>query len=238
MVSIKRERKPDEATEHTSKYRRIQKESHALGLGPLQSPGNSNEAKFNRPGLPSEPVSHAGSLHSPPVPLPPGPADQRAKRPQRLRLTPPKSPKEPAPSQAAHTVPESSTSETSTCYSQPVANYDVGPGVEPVGDPDAEDERWQSVVGADEFIHSKSGLEDSWIGVRPLGKGGNGMAGLWESRDDAGRLVKVRLSSHRQGAAILTIAKANGNQRGNVLEKRVGGRRNRTRSAGRGKNHE
>lgn len=197
MVSVKRGREPDEAPEHTSKHHCGQKNSHVLDFGPRQSLGNKNEIESGRPGPPSDPVSRADSHHSTPVRLPPERADQKAKRPQKLKLSPPRSPKKPTPRRSGPTDTRPSPSETSTCYSQSVANYDVDSSIEPIGRVEDGDNRWESVDGATEFIRSKSGLEGNWVGIRPLGKGGNGIAGLWERRDDAGRLVKVKLrTSH------------------------------------------
>lgn len=45
-----------------------------------------------------------------------------------------------------------------------------------------------------EFVRSDHGYEDGWIGVKPLGKGSFGRAGLWEKRDEHGKVVDVRLS--------------------------------------------
>ena len=46
-----------------------------------------------------------------------------------------------------------------------------------------------------QFIHSNAGLPgappDVWVGKRPLGKGGFGLAGLWEKKDGAGKVVDV-----------------------------------------------
>ncbi len=45
------------------------------------------------------------------------------------------------------------------------------------------------------FIQSKAGggLEGQWIGVRPLGQGSYGIAGLWEKRNNDGEVVDVCL---------------------------------------------
>lgn len=45
-----------------------------------------------------------------------------------------------------------------------------------------------------EFIRSYSGLGNGWVGKRPLGAGGFGMAGLWEKRDGNGTVIEVNRS--------------------------------------------
>lgn len=55
---------------------------------------------------------------------------------------------------------------------------------------------WDS--DATKFIRSPAGaaggcLNGNWVGVRPLGRGGFGMAGLWEKRDQDGTVVDVSL---------------------------------------------
>ena len=52
-------------------------------------------------------------------------------------------------------------------------------------------ERWSPEAAA--FIRSDSGIGhgEEWVGKRPLGKGGFGMAGLWQKRGDGGRPVAV-----------------------------------------------
>ncbi len=51
------------------------------------------------------------------------------------------------------------------------------------------------VPEAASFIQSRPGgcLEGQWIGVRPLGQGSYGIAGLWEKRNDDGEVVDVGL---------------------------------------------
>ena len=117
-----------------------------------------------------------------------------AKRPQ-LIVNPPGPPTLPDPSPAD---PGSSASEASTCYAQAAANYNIDPGFELHGTPQTGDyELWGSVEGAAEFIRSRSGLEEDWVGVRPLGKGGYGITGLWELRGDNGETLKVRIRSYQ-----------------------------------------
>ena len=166
-----------------------------------------------------------GRLRSRPKPNPPNvqlPSEQSKQRgkPRRLRLIPPRLQNQTGPSGAESTDPGSSHSETSTCYSQDVTNYDVDRGVEAAGTPQAGDiEYWGKQKGAAEFIRSQSGLETSWVGIRPLGKGGCGIAGLWELRGDDGQVINVRVRTRRPVAMILMITQANGNQTGNTHEK-------------------
>ena len=54
---------------------------------------------------------------------------------------------------------------------------------------DSECEVWGTAPA--EFIRSYSGLDNSWVGKRPLGAGGFGMAGLWEKRDGNGTIIEV-----------------------------------------------
>ena len=51
-------------------------------------------------------------------------------------------------------------------------------------------------VGAS-FIRSPAGRPGQWIGVRPLGQGNYGIAGLWQKVDADGRAVKVNAVSTR-----------------------------------------
>ena len=97
------------------------------------------------------------------------------------------------PSQADPNDAGSSISEVSTCYSQEVENYDVEPGVEARAVPQARDmEYWGDAGQIPSFIRSQSGIEGNWVGIKPLGYGAMGMAGLWELRGDDGQTVKVR----------------------------------------------
>lgn len=71
--------------------------------------------------------------------------------------------------------------------SDPVEDYDVA---------------WRAAVSANSrdyenwgidpacFIRSYSGLGHEWVGRRPLGAGGFGMAGLWEKHDDDGTVIE------------------------------------------------
>ena len=99
----------------------------------------------------------------------------------------------PDPSQADPNDPGSSPSEVSTCYSQKVQNYDVGSGVEAQGVPTTRDlEYWGRTGQIPHFIRSQAGIEGNWVGIKPLGLGGMGVAGLWELRGDDGQMVEVK----------------------------------------------
>ena len=103
------------------------------------------------------------------------------------------------PSQADLNDPGSSKSEASTCYSQEIENYDVGPGVEAQAVPNARDLKYWGRAGqAPQFIRSQSGIEGNWVGIKPLGSGGMGVAGLWELRGDDGQMVEVKFASVSQ----------------------------------------
>ena len=176
MTLSKREREPDEAPEPIYKHHRAQKKLQTPDSDPLLNPRNSDQIEPGRPGIPFFRVSQAGPHHSSSVRLPPKKPGQGARPRPRLRLNPPRPQNQPDLSQAVPTEPGSSRSETSTCYSQKAANYDAEPDADPVGNPKTEDlNSWGSVDGAAEFISSESGLKGNWVGVRPLGKGGNGM---------------------------------------------------------------
>lgn len=196
MSMRKRGTSPDEGSNQANKRPRIQ---HEIQIDDQATPPNlqkTNVVDSGRPGSPSNRVPQDGSHQTPPVQIPPEQIEQRVRARPRLILRPPRLPDQPGPSQAGPTEPGSSHSETSTCYSQDVSNYDVEPSVNPialVGDEDLA--KWGSVPAV-EFIRSTSGLEGNWIGIRPLGKGGNGIAGLWELRDDNGQTTKVRIRTH------------------------------------------
>ena len=162
----KRSREPDEAPKQTDKHPRLQKKKHNSSSEPLRNLRKGNEENPGRP----EPSSHAAS---------------QAQLPQ----TPPIQFPLPQP-QLDH---EWSDSETSTCYSKDATAYDVRPDDEADAVPPAEDIEYSDSVKTKNFIRSRSGLDGNWVGVRPLGKGGNGIAGLWELRDDEGQTVKVRI---------------------------------------------
>ena len=127
-----------------------------------------NEEKSGRP----EPSSHAASQAQLPQPPP-------------IQL----------PSQQPQLDNEWSDSETSTYYSKDAATYDVRRDAEIDGIPHAEDiELWG--LDAAKFIRSHSGRDENWVGVRPLGQGANGIAGLWELRGHDGEIVEVRIRAY------------------------------------------
>ena len=74
--------------------------------------------------------------------------------------------------------------------SDPVEAYDVLWNQKAAAPANASDyEKWDTAPA--EFIRSSSGLGSGWLGKRPLGAGGFGMAGLWEKRDDNGTVIEV-----------------------------------------------
>ena len=75
-------------------------------------------------------------------------------------------------------------------HSDPVEAYDVAWNQKAAAPANASDyEKWDTAPA--EFIRSSSGLGSGWLGKRPLGAGGFGMAGLWEKRDDNGTVIEV-----------------------------------------------
>lgn len=228
MELRKRRREPDEAPKKGVKRQRVQEQPRAPNPIPQPNPAKKTEEEPGR----SEPPVRKGKprpqrkRNPQNVQLPPEQPDPRARLRPRAKPNasngqpPPKPPVQrgkpqprprrgpqppqnrPGTSRAGPLDPESSDSDASTCYSQSVAHYDVEPGVDAVGVPQAGDiELWGSRPGAAEFIRSRSGLEEDWIGVRPLGKGGCGIAGLWEVRGDDGRVVKVGISAVRRNCS-------------------------------------
>lgn len=218
IIMGKRVKRPNKVPEQTNKHVRVQKKSQP---SPQRNLRKNEEDKSGRPGPSSYQAPQGGlHLHHHPDQLPSQQPGQGGRRRFRLRLNPPKPQKLPSSSQTEPTDPRWSYSQTSTCYSQDVATYDVGRGVKSVGTPQAEDiEYWGSTKGAAHFIRSHSGLGEDWIGVRPLGKGGYGLAGLWELRGDDGQIIKVRIHTRQPDTSILIIAEANGRQRGSIYEK-------------------
>ena len=181
----KRPREPDEAPKQIDKHPHLLKKKKTSNEEPPRDLQKENEEQPGRP----EPSSHAASQAQLPQPPP-------------IQL----------PSQQPQLDHEWSDSETSTCYSKDVAAYDVRRDDEVDEIPHAKDnEYWGSAVAA-KFIRSRSGLDGNWVGVRPLGEGGNGIAGLWELRDDDGQTIKVSIRAHHLTTQILTIAEANGSQ--------------------------
>lgn len=214
----KRARGPEEAPEQINKRTRAQKKSQAPDPVPQRNLRRRKQEKPGRPGSSSHRAPHAEMNAPPPFQSPPQQPEQGRRPRQRLRLNPPKiqlqsqqpeqehkqgalpiskvpeAPALPGPSQLEIHDPELSDSDASTCYSQDAEAYDVGRRFKAVGTPKAKDiEYWGSVKGAAEFIRSRSGLKGNWVGVRPLGKGGNGIAGLWELRGTDGQVIKVSI---------------------------------------------
>ena len=208
---VKRPREPDEAPEQTDKHPRLQKQKNNSNSEPPRNLQKGNEEKPGRP----EPSSHAASQAQLPQPPP-------------IQL----------PSQQPQLDYEWSDSETSTCYSKDVAAYDARRDDEADVIPYAKDiEYWGSVEFA-KFIRSRSGLDGNWVGVRPLGEGGNGIAGLWELRDDDGQAVKVSIRAHQLTTRILTIAEANGSQRTTMQKGALDGLWTLKEGTGRNQSHE
>lgn len=190
----KRGTEPDEAPNQVNKRPRVQKNTPINDPVPPPNLQESNVVGSGRPGSPSYRVPQVGSHQIPPIQLPPEQLDQSVRARPVLTIDPPQLSDLPGPSQSGPTDPASGRSEASTCYSQRVSKYDVEPSVEPIGRVEEEDlQKWGKVDGAAEFIRSTSGLEGNWVGIRPLGKGGNGIAGLWEFLDENGQLTKVRI---------------------------------------------
>lgn len=75
--------------------------------------------------------------------------------------------------------------------------YDAGPRESVYGIPTPDDlALW--TMSAAQFIRSQAGINDgdlAWVGKRPLGQGGFGLAGLWEKIDSEGNVVDVRACS-------------------------------------------
>lgn len=71
--------------------------------------------------------------------------------------------------------------------------YDVPKGTKTEGTPQPGD---VELVGEDfaKFLRSAHGYEEGWVGRKPLGAGTEAIAGLWEKRDETGRVVDVRTS--------------------------------------------
>lgn len=236
----KRARGSEEAPEETNKRTRAQKRSQGPDPVPRRNLRRRNQEKPGRPGPSSHRAVSVKMNYTPPFKPPPQQLEQGGRLRQRRRLNAPsirlqsQQPEQeheqgarpiteapeatalPASSKVEPNDPELSDSDASTCYSQDAAVYDVGRGVEAVGTPQAKDiEYWGSVKGAAEFIRSRSGLRGNWTGVRPLGKGGNGIAGLWELRGKDGQVIKVSICTRQSLTMALMIAEANGSQRGN-----------------------
>ena len=77
---------------------------------------------------------------------------------------------------------------------------------------DGESTFWKTEHAA--FIRSAAGLGNAkWIGVRPLGSGGFGTAGLWELRDEDNAVTEVMLTQSPSSRKWLKGTEANGHQR-------------------------
>ena len=91
----------------------------------------------------------------------------------------------------AHPPDEETDSEEENSSSDNPEDYDARTDQSVLGPPRREDVlRWGSEIA--QFIRSESGLEERWVGRRPLGQGGYGTAGVWEKRDSNGRVIDVR----------------------------------------------
>ncbi|KAL8894983.1 MAG: hypothetical protein Q9207_008348 [Kuettlingeria erythrocarpa] len=66
--------------------------------------------------------------------------------------------------------------------------YDVPKGTKTEGTPQPGD---VDLVGEEfsKFLRSAHGYEEGWVGRKPLGSGMEAIAGMWEKRDDTGRVV-------------------------------------------------
>ncbi len=207
MAIGKRVRQPEEAPGPSNKHQRRQQKPQIANPTTRQNPQDNNKEEPALPG-PSYQTPQAGPHPSPSNPVPPEQPKLQSRPHPQLKLNHPISQTD--PSQAE---PGSSTSETSTCYSQSPSNYDVEDLFAYTENLEAEDYKlWGHVEGAVEFIRTSSGLEEDWVAVRPLGKGGNGIAGLWELRGDNGELVNVSVRTFCTASGKLIIAEANGDQ--------------------------
>ena len=76
-------------------------------------------------------------------------------------------------------------------YSGPPEQFDVTTGLrDAIPLADGETSLWAADHAA--FIKSAAGLDKAnWIGVRPLGSGTFGIAGLWELRDENNVVIEV-----------------------------------------------
>ena len=94
--------------------------------------------------------------------------------------------------------------------SDPVEAYDVAWNQKAAAKAKASDyEKWNTAPA--EFIRSYSGLGHGWVGKRPLGAGGFGMAGLWEKYDGNGTVIEVNSMFSTHLTRICDRLEANGN---------------------------
>ncbi len=63
-----------------------------------------------------------------------------------------------------------------------------------VGSATSDDKRLHQSPAMARFLNSQSGLGGNWEGVRGLGEGAEGLASLWQRRDDNGTVVQVNTS--------------------------------------------
>lgn len=98
-------------------------------------------------------------------------------------------PQSPRQSQSNNTTPPESYDVDKGSDSDPVEAYDVAWNQKAAATAKGSDyEKWGTAPA--EFIRSYSGLGNGWVGKRPLGAGGFGMAGLWEKRDGNGTVIE------------------------------------------------
>lgn len=90
--------------------------------------------------------------------------------------------------------------------SDPVETYDLALNHKAAATAKASDyAKWD--IAPAEFIRSDSGLGNGWVGKRPLGAGGFGMAGLWEKLDGNGAVVEVKSTFSTSPMNCLTASK-------------------------------
>lgn len=79
-------------------------------------------------------------------------------------------------------------------FTTPQEDFDASDAEDVLGEPLSDDVGLWSQPPA-QFIRSEAGLQGNWVGKRPLGQGGFGLAGLWEKIDGEGHVVDVRALS-------------------------------------------
>ena len=165
MARCKRVTERLEAPERANKRQRV----HGGYADPSLQPNrrNDDEEELGRPG----PSSYQDAL---PQQQQPSQRRNLGSLPQ-INTSQPPIPSQPLPA----TNTGSASSDSSTYYAQSARNYDVAWGVTSVGKASDEDYAfWGHEEGAPRFIRSRAGIDDkmgTWIGVRPLGKGGFGL---------------------------------------------------------------
>ena len=192
---VKRTREPNEADKKTNKRRRGEEKTQQLDPASQQHLQTRNEEDLGRPRPSQQPEQ--GGIPGLPQMRPDHPNVQQASEQPEQEHRPLAIPQRPEDILASsHSEPsdwQSSISETSTCYSQDAKCYNIGSDVAAVGTPQAKDVEYWGSEEAAKFIRSGSGLEAKWVGIRPLGEGDNGIAGLWELRGDDGRTIEVSI---------------------------------------------